>query len=390
MEKNNFMLLLSVLLAISYAQFSEKGLPLNNPRKLQSSDPETILLGYDIYNFTYDSSTRQSNFNFTIHFLLKNWDYNKSYINNVIEFKDITLKSIINYQGTDEGKETEFNCSKKENDEIEEILTYKESEEIDNNYNNFYNYYQSHHFQYYHIKFICDYNLTGKGIPKKINITTNFTNDISLNTSKVSYVSSSAEALEKDLVSLKNEKEANFIILENANFTSQSPNSFKIKGKSDSIHNTNYDSENIYLITTVNGSPKKIQCSGKYDRDNSDDVKYYFLQSKGSNNLAGANLSYALLNYTTKENEMAILDFAENSKNANGTILPPKVDYKKKSGGLSTGGIIAIVIPAVLVLLGVGALAFFLSRRAVPSPPIKNIGNNTMGVVASSEAVVHQ
>ena len=87
---------------------------------------------------------------------------------------------------------------------------------------------------------------------------------------------------------------------------------------------------------------------------------------------------------------MAVLDFAKNSKNANGTILPQKVEYKKKSGGLPTGGICAIVIPSVLVLLGVGALAFFLSRRAVPSPPIKNIGNNTMGVVASSEAVVHQ
>ena len=385
MEKNNFMLLLSVLLAISYAQFSEKGLPLNNPRKLQSSDPETILLGYDDYNFNYDSSTRQSNFNFTIHFLLKNWDYNYSYINNNIEFKDITLKSIINYQGTDEGIGTEFNCSKKDVN-IEEIETSKDDEEKYKNRISG----DSHYYQYYHAKFICDYNLTGKGIPKKINIITNFTNEISLNTSKVSYVTSSAEALEKDLVSLKNEKEISFIILENANFTSQSPNSFKIKGKSKSIYYTNYDSENIYLITTVNGSPKKIQCSGKYDRDNSDDVKYYFLQSKGSNNLAGANLSYALLNYTTKENEMAILDFADNQKNANGTILPPKVDYKKKSGGLSTGGIIAIVIPAVLVLLGIGALAFFLSRRAVPSPPIKNIGNNTMGVVASSETVVHQ
>ena len=387
MEKNNFMLLLSVLLAISYAQFSEKGLPLNNPRKLQSSDPETILLGYDNYNFNYDSSTRQSNFNFTIHFLLKNWNYNYSYINNNIEFKDITLKSIINYQGTDEGIGTEFNCSQKDVN-IEEIETSKDVEEI---YKNGISW-DSHYYQYYHAKFICDYNLTGKGIPKKINITTNFTNDISLNTSKVSYVTSSAEALEKDLVSLKNEKEISFIILENANFTSQSPNSFKIKGKSKSIYYTNYDSENIYLITTVNGSPKKIQCSGKYDRDTSDDDYYYFLQSKGSNNLAGANLSYALLNYTTSDNEkkMAILDFAENSKNANGTILPPKVDYRKKSGGLSTGGIIAIVIPAVLVLLGIGALAFFLSRRAVPSPPIKNIGNNTMGVVASSEAVVHQ
>jgi hypothetical protein len=293
-----------------------------------------------------------------------------------IKFNNITLKAIINYQGDEEGKEAEFNCTN--NTKINSIgstYNYLESNE------------RIYYYRYYHSQFLCDYNLTGKGIPKKINITTNFTNDISLNTSKVSYVTSSAEALEKDLVSLKNEKKTRFIILENANFTSQSPNSFKIKGNA---LDDDYDSENIYLITTVNGSPKKIPCSGKSDKDSSDDKDYYFLQSKGSNNLGGANLSYALLNFTTRGNRMAILEFADNQKNANGTILPPKVDYKKKSGGLSTGGIIAIVIPAVLVLLGIGALAFFLSRRAVPSPPIKNMGNNTMGVVASSEAVVHQ
>ena len=378
MEKKNFILLLSLLSAISFAQLSENGLPLNKLRKLESSSNETILLGYDQYNFTYDSSTKQSNCNFTVHFLLKNWNYTYGMIirDEYIKFNNITLKAIINYQGDDEGKEAEFNCSK------------KKIEPIDSNYDSD-EYYPYYH--YYRAQFLCDYNLTGRGIPKKINITTNFTNDIYLNETQVSFVSSSAEALEKDLVSLKYTKK--FIILENANFTTQSPNYFKIKA--DKLKG--YDSENIYLITTVNGSPKKILCSGKRAKDNSDDEYYYFLQSKGSNNLAGANLSYALLNYTT-DNEyrddrqyyMAIIDFAENSKNANGTIFPPKVEYKKKSGGLSTGGICAIVIPAVLVLLGVGALAFFLSRRAVPSPPIKTIGNNTMGVVASSEAVVHQ
>ena len=128
-------------------------------------------------------------------------------------------------------------------------------------------------------------------------------------------------------------------------------------------------------------------CSNIGHREKTDDEEYYFLQSKGSNNLRNAELQYAIGNITTKE-EIFILDFAEDQ---NSTILPDKVDFKKGSGGLSTGGIIAIVIPAVAVLLGVGALAFFLSRRAVPSPPpMKNIANNTMGVVASSEAVVHQ
>ena len=389
MEKKNFILLLSLLSAISFAQLSENGLPLNKLRKLESSSNETILLGYDQYNFTYDSSTKQSNCNFTVHFLLKNWNYTEEDINNedYIKFNNITLKGIINYQGDDEGREAEFNCSKIP--EIEGIGTYYNPDQV-------YISPKNRHYYHYHARFLCDYNLTGRGIPKKINITTNFTNDINLNGTPVSFVSSSAEALEKDLVSLKYNT-IKYIILENANFTSQSPNYFKIKADIlDDEYKYNdddeYDSENIYLITTINGSPKKILCSGKSGKDNSDDEDYYFLQSKGSNNLAGANLSYALLNYTTNYNEktMAIISFAENSKNANGTILPPKVEYKKKSGGLSTGGICAIVIPSVLVLLGVGALVFFLSRRAVPSPPIKTIGNNTMGVVASSEAVVHQ
>ena len=58
MEKKNFILLLTLLSAISFAQLSENGLPLNKLRKLESSSPETILLGYDQYNFTYDSSTK--------------------------------------------------------------------------------------------------------------------------------------------------------------------------------------------------------------------------------------------------------------------------------------------------------------------------------------------
>ena len=48
--------------------------------------------------------------------------------------------------------------------------------------------------------------------------------------------------------------------------------------------------------------------------------------------------------------------------------------YRKKSSGLSTGGIIAIIIPCVLVLLAVAAIAFFVGRKP-PEPPTKNITN---------------
>ena len=381
MKTITFMIFLSIIFVFSHNQVLKESLPLNNPRKLVENANETILLGYENYNFTspYDFVY------FDTLFYLKNWDLDNIEIMAYSENNSFTIDAEVIYEKSNET--TKFTC-------INNVTWF-----ILQNYNNYY--YPNVNcskYGYCIAKYRCELNITGKGIPRKINITTNFTNK-DINLAKISYVSSSAGSLERDLVSLKYETE-DFLILKNANFTSQSPNSFKIKGKIligkyyyDDSDDIRYDSENIYLITTVNGSPKKIPCSGKQKKDSSDDNWYYNLDSKGSNNLAGANLSYALLNYTTSSNEklMAILDFSENSKNANGTILPPKVDYKKNSGGLSTGGIVAIVIPTVIVLLGVGALVFYLSRRAVPSPPpIKNIGNNTMGVVASSEAVVHQ
>jgi len=380
MKTINFMIFLSIIFVFSHNQVMKESLPLNNPRKLVENANETILLGYENYNFTspYDFVY------FDTLFYLKNWDLDNIEIMAYSENNSFTIDAEVIYEKSNE--KTKFTC-------INNVTWF-----ILQNYNNLYPNVNCSKYGYCIAKYRCELNITGKGIPRKINITTYFTNK-DINLAKISYVSSSAESLERDLVSLKYETE-DFLILKNANFTSQSPNSFKIKGKIligkyyyDDSDDIRYDSENIYLITTVNGSPKKIPCSGKQKKDSSDDNWYYNLDSKGSNNLAGANLSYALLNYTTRSNEklMAILDFSENSKNANGTILPPKVDYKKNSGGLSTGGIVAIVIPTVIVLLGVGALVFYLSRRAVPSPPpIKNIGNNTMGVVASSEAVVHQ
>jgi hypothetical protein len=139
-------------------------------------------------------------------------------------------------------------------------------------------------------------------------------------------------------------------------------------------------------LTNYNGNPRRIPCVGEVKKNKTDDKEYYYLESKGSNYLTNTDLNYAIANITTKD-RIFIIDFHEGE---NSTILPEKEQYKKNSGGLSTGGICAVVIPSVLVLLGVGALVFFLSRRAVPSPPIKTIGNNTMGVVASSESALHQ
>ena len=296
-----------IFLTFSYAQHPKQNLNLNRQRKLEEKTNETILLGFENYNF----SAPYEYVYFDTLFYLKNWnDENISFIRYPLVDMNFSIDAVVNYEKRNETNK--FTCR------------------IDNDRSVVRSFYDLGN-DLYISRYKCELNITGKGIPRKINIITNFTNKDINDVAKVSYVSSSAEALERELVSLKYYTD-DFIALENANFTSQSPNSFKVKGEN---IGTRYDSENIFLITTVNGSPKKIPCSGKRDKDNSDDENYYFLQSKGSNNLAGANLSYTLLNFTTKDYEMAILDFAENTKNANGTILPPKIDYKKQSGGTS-------------------------------------------------------
>ena len=58
---------------------------------------------------------------------------------------------------------------------------------------------------------------------------------------------------------------------------------------------------------------------------------------------------------------------------------------KRRSNGLSTGGIIAIIIPCVLVLLAVAAVAFFLGRKT-PDPQTQNL-TNAAGINSSTNIV---
>ena len=363
MEKINVMLFLCIILSFS-------SFPLNHLRKLQTNSNETVLLGYENYNIT--SKDGQMLIYFETYFYLKNWEESKIEI--MSENPDyFTIHSIIYNQNMNTS--VDFNCS--------------------NNYQWFKNnYYDSIDRNcskdgYCIAKYICEANTTDLSIniPKKIDLTTNFSEEVTLNGTPVTYISSSAKALEKDLVSLKYKTE-NFKVLDDVVLVSQSPTSFKIRGKKDDYKYK--ESENLQLITNVKGLQKKILCSGKKALDPTDDTYRFFIESKGTNSLGGVDLNYALLNYTKQnkgKNSLLLLDFAEGGKNA--TILEPKSQQKRKSKGLSTGGIVAIVIPSCLVLLGAVGLVFFLSRRAVPPPPVNNFANKTLGV-ASSEAIVHQ
>ena len=364
MRKNIFMILMNLLLVVSYSQLSGKHPNIKSSRKLDANLKETILLGFDNYSrIPYDNIVHNSTF--YTYFLLKNWKQEK--MNNLENEKtEFILDSNVTYMESKNGIDQikfycSFNCS-------ESIYKYYENDE-----------------NFTLVKYFCQSDQITKDIPKKIRLNSNFTT-IKLNGTYVDKVSSTAEAQEKDLVSLKNLiifGNLDAEILRNATFVNQSPNYFKIRGKG-----YLYDSNNIELITIINGNPTKIQCKGKYEQDNTDDQEYYFLQPKSSGSFSNVDFGYTVGNFTKvkKGSKIFIIHFQDGT---NSTIIDNNY-FKKSSKGLSKGVICAIAIPTILLTLGVGALVFFLSRRPLPPPqPIKNVMNNTVGI-ASSGVVVNQ
>ena len=360
MEKINMMIVfLCLLVSMTFAQKSQNDLPINHLRKLDEKTRETILLGFDNYTPYIPTGYKNYTIIFYTYFLAKNWNHTY-FIDNY--FNNFTLSSKIN------------NTDKTQNHVNFKCIFYE--------YNTIRDYsYDSDQFDL--VSYLCESNnYINGGIPKLINFTDDFSEGIHLNNSEKDSVSSSFEVFKKDLLQFKNKSVFDDAELwRNVSIISKTPTSFVINSR------RGIDiSNNIQLLTNYYGSPKRIPCISYEKQNKTDDNYYHYLESKGSNYLTYTDLNYAIFNVTTRD-RIYIIDFKEGE---NSTILPEKEAFKKKSEGLSTGGIIAIVIPALVVLIGVGALAFFLSRRAVPPPPMKNIANNTMGVVASSEAVVHQ
>ena len=341
---------------------------------------ETILLGFDNYSrIPYDNIVHNSTF--YTYFLLKNWKQEK--MNNLENEKtEFILDSNVTYME-----------SKNSIDQIKFYCSFNCSESIYKDYENDENFTL--------VRYFCQSAQMSKDIPKKIRLNSNFTT-IKLNGTYVDKVSSTAEAQEKDLVSLKKTELFSSIenpnypisikILRNATFINNSPNSFKIKGDLFNFVEYYYKdiytkSENIELIAMINGIPTKIPCKGETIQDNSDDEEHFFLENKSPTSLSNIDFEYIVANFTKSNNKkIIIIDFQDGSDS---TIKKTPV-FKKSSKGLSKGVICAIAIPTILLTLGVGALVFFLSRRPLPPPqPIKNVMNNTVGI-ASSGVVVNQ
>ena len=89
-------------------------------------------------------------------------------------------------------------------------------------------------------------------------------------------------------------------------------------------------------------------------------------------NFEKANTLFPNKNFSTQSN----LDNILNTADKNDTIIDNKIYNKKLDKGLSTGGIIAIVIPTVILLVGITILSFISSNSK--SPMINQVNNDSL------------
>ena len=337
---------IAILMSLFLFCNSQNHQNLNHLRKLETEN-EIILLGFDNYTYSFEPKSLK----FYTYFLLKSSSIDDRLPNSFNIDTHITDEK--NNRST-----YMFNCTRAKN----------ENDDLPDNYIVY--------------KYECSNNTYNLRHPKKINITSNFTDS-----NFAGYINSTSpfvDAMKTNLVDLKGlEIFDNLGIFKNSTLVEHKGTYFKIKTDNKTEDSTL--SENIQLILFSNNYKRYIKCRGYKGYDENEDEKL-FLETTGINPEVNGKLQYAIANYT-KKGKYYMLDFGENAGNS--TISPEPTLYKKKKGGLSTGGIIAILIPTILVLLGIAGLVYFLGNRTPIQPLPKVVNNNTIGV-ASSENIMNK
>ena len=297
----------------------------------QLDDSDVFLIGFDNYNY----NTSQISFN--------------TYLSCDEPEDNIKLPIIIETGSKSDSKDVNCIRNKRENDE------------------NVYLYY-------------CNFSFSDKVVTIKFNDTGKY----QISSLANSTMNSINEQIEPKLAKAKRMK-----ILKNAEIINRASTSFEIRGNG---LNSIDASKNIRLVVINNGVKRDLPCEGDLKKYKDDDQEYYSLTCK-SFEVLNTNLSDTIGYFENNNSKILKIEFPEgiNGTTIGTTISTQNYYYsKKKNSGMSTGGIIAIIIPSVLVLLGIIALVFFL-RRETPNPLLKDTGNNnTIGVVgtASSQNVV--
>jgi hypothetical protein len=144
---------------------------------------------------------------------------------------------------------------------------------------------------------------------------------------------------------------------------------FTLKGNSTNIPT----SSKFTLIASKYNYQKEFLCN-KIDY-----LDGYALYCENPSKVINLDLNNTLAK--TNESEKLIIQFPPDVQSKIGESLGGYYNSRKKKG-LSTGGIIAIIIPCLIVLFGALALVFLLKRN--PNPEPKSINNNTIGIASST------
>ena len=170
------------------------------------------------------------------------------------------------------------------------------------------------------------------------------------------------------------------VVLNNSKIISSSPNSFTLRGN---LTNEKYlNSKDIKLFLMNNGEGINAACKTEANLQKNANCDLICTMGKTANTDLNMTLGFM------PDDEFLLIDFDENET----SVIDHTKDYQNQSHhrskkGLSTGGIIAIIVPCVLVLLGVTALAFAY-KKTPPPPQGVALGNNTLGAANSSTNVV--
>lgn len=171
------------------------------------------------------------------------------------------------------------------------------------------------------------------------------------------------------------------VFLNNTKKVSSKANSFTARGN---ITNEKYlNVKNIKLFIINDGKGMNVTCNTT--KDLQEDTNCELFCTSGRTLDTDLNLTLGFI----PNNEFLLVMFDKGEDSIVNHTNDPNGHqyYSKKKSGLSTGGIIAIIIPCVLVLLGATALAFAYKRNIPPTQGVA-LGNNTLGAANSSTNVV--
>ena len=171
------------------------------------------------------------------------------------------------------------------------------------------------------------------------------------------------------------------IVLDSCRLSKDSNNNNIITCTIDSYSDSSLNNKGSTLhIVQNDGKVKDVPAELAQNGDNVE-IKLdpqYSINSNLNNTIGRINNGGKNLYLVFNGGEKSTLTYTPSGANSNRA--------KKSSGGLSAGGIVAIIIPCILVLIAVAALTFFLGKRN-PTPPNENMANNTIGINSSSNII---